>query len=148
MAQQVENLTRCPWGCEFDPWPRSVGYGSGVAARCSIVCRCILDLVLLWLGYSPAAATLIWPLAQKITHASHVAVKKKKMNLSLPLYLYIFNNNHNENSSSWGKELWKCVIFSEFSWNVYALFKFVKKKKKKRHYRALGFRVQSTEYLF
>ena len=31
VAQQVKNLTQCPQGCEFDPWPLSVGYGSSVA---------------------------------------------------------------------------------------------------------------------
>ena len=25
VAQQVKNLTKCPSGCGFDPWPHSVG---------------------------------------------------------------------------------------------------------------------------
>ena len=28
------------WGCQFDPWPRSLGQGSGVAESCGVGCRC------------------------------------------------------------------------------------------------------------
>ena len=28
-----------PWGCGFDPWPYSVGWGSGVAMSCGVGCR-------------------------------------------------------------------------------------------------------------
>ena len=38
-----------PWGCGFDAWPPSVGWGSGVAVSCGVGCRCGCDLALLWL---------------------------------------------------------------------------------------------------
>ena len=33
-----------PWGCGFDPWPRSVGWGSSIAVSCGVSCRHSLDL--------------------------------------------------------------------------------------------------------
>ena len=60
----------------FDPWPRSVGWGSGVAVGCGVGCRCGLDLV--WLWYSPAAAAPIGPLAWEPPCAIGVALKKDK----------------------------------------------------------------------
>ena len=53
VAQQVKNLTLCPWGCGFDPWPHSVGQGSGVSMNFGVCCRCSLDPVLLWLWCRP-----------------------------------------------------------------------------------------------
>ena len=44
-----------PWGCGFHPWPRSVGWGSGVAVSCGVGRRCGLDSELLWLWCRPAA---------------------------------------------------------------------------------------------
>ena len=38
-----------PWGCRFNPWPRSVGQGSGIVVSCGVGHRCGLDPVLLWL---------------------------------------------------------------------------------------------------
>ena len=32
-----------PWGCRFDPWPRSVGKGSGIAMSCGVGHRRSLD---------------------------------------------------------------------------------------------------------
>ena len=67
-----------PWSCRFDPWPRSVGWGSGVAVRCSVDCRRGLDLALLWLWCRPAAVALFWPLAWEPPYATGVALKRKK----------------------------------------------------------------------
>ena len=66
VAKQVKDLTSSPWGCEFDPWPHSVGLGSGIASSCSVVCRFGLDPVLLWLWCRPAAAAQIRSLAQEL----------------------------------------------------------------------------------
>ena len=72
------NLTST-WGCGcgFDPWPRSVGYGSGVAVSCGVGHRCGLDLALLWLWRRLAAAGLIQSLAWEIPYATDVALKSK-----------------------------------------------------------------------
>ena len=59
VAQWVKNLTQLPRGFSFNPWPRSVGYTSGIAARCIIGGRCGSDLVWLWLWDRPAAAARI-----------------------------------------------------------------------------------------
>ena len=59
MAQCVKDPTQCPRGCRFDPWPRSVDEGSGIAMGCGIARTCSLDLVLLCLQYKPAAIVLI-----------------------------------------------------------------------------------------
>ena len=74
MTQQVKNPTR---EGRFDPWPRSVGSGSGVAAACDIDHKSSLCLALLWLERRPA---LIRPLAWKLPYASGVALKRKKLN--------------------------------------------------------------------
>ena len=46
-------------GCGFDPWPRSVGWGSGVAVCCGVGCRCGSEPALLWLWRRPAATAPI-----------------------------------------------------------------------------------------
>ena len=70
--------------------------GSGIAASCSVGCRCVWDLVLLWLWCRPTAATLIRPLAWEHPHASGSTLKrpkkKKKSNtilLTIVTILYI-----------------------------------------------------------
>ena len=45
MAQRLTN----PRGCRLDPWPRSVGSGSGVAVSCGVGRRPGSDPALLWL---------------------------------------------------------------------------------------------------
>ena len=69
MAQQVKNPTQCPWGYGFNPWPGSVGLGSGIATSCGVDHRRGWDVVLPWLWHRPAAAALIWPLAWKLPYA-------------------------------------------------------------------------------
>ena len=45
----VTNLTRIhEWGPGFDPWPCSVGSGSGITTNCGVGCRHSLDSMLLW----------------------------------------------------------------------------------------------------
>ena len=66
-----------PWGFWFDPWPHSVGWGSGVAMSCGVGCRSSLDPMMLWLWYRPAAAALIQPLPWELPYATGVAVKSK-----------------------------------------------------------------------
>ena len=67
-----------PWGCRYDPWPRSVGLGTGVAVSCGVGCRCGLDLVLPGLWYRVATPTPIQPLAWELPHAAGAALKSKK----------------------------------------------------------------------
>ena len=55
---------------QFDPWPPSVGWGSGVAISCGVGCRRGLDPELLWLWPRPAAVALIRPLAWEPPYAS------------------------------------------------------------------------------
>ena len=62
--------------CGFDPWPRSVGSGSGIAMSCGVGSRHGLDLMLLWLWCRPVAVTLIRPLAWKPPHATGAALEK------------------------------------------------------------------------
>ena len=76
VAQRVRNPTQCPWGCSFDPWPHSVGWGSGVVTSCGIVCRYTSDPV--WLWHRWEAAALIRPLAWEFLYAAGVALKRKK----------------------------------------------------------------------
>ena len=62
----------------MDPWPRSVGQGSGTAVSCGVGCRLGSDPALLCLWYRPAAAAPIRPLAWEPPHAGGAALKKKK----------------------------------------------------------------------
>ena len=62
----------------FDPWPRSVGWGSGIAVSCDLGRRCSSDSVLLWLWCRPAAVALIWSLAWEPPYTAGVALKKKQ----------------------------------------------------------------------
>ena len=66
-----------PWGCGFDPWSHSVGWGSDIAMSYGIGHRCSSDLVLLWLWCRSAATVLIGLLAWEPPYAADVALKKK-----------------------------------------------------------------------
>ena len=66
-----------PGGCGFDPWPCSMGEGSGVAVSFSTDHRRSLDLALLWLWCRPAAAALIQPLAWELPYAVGIPQKRK-----------------------------------------------------------------------
>ena len=54
-------LDQYPGGCRFDPWPRSVDEGPGVAVSSGVAGRCGSDLMLLWLWCRSAAISLIDP---------------------------------------------------------------------------------------
>ena len=62
-----------------DPWPGSVGWGSGVAVvSCGVGHRSSSDLALLWLWCRPAATAPIQPLAWEPLYAMAVALKRQK----------------------------------------------------------------------
>ena len=61
---------------QFNPWPRSVGEGPGVAMGYGVSCRHGWDLV--WLGCRLVAAAPIQPLARELPYAMGVALEKKK----------------------------------------------------------------------
>ena len=65
--------------CGFNPWPRSGGWGSGIAMSCGVGHRCGSDLVLLWLWHRPVATALFRPLAWEPLYAAGVALKKKSL---------------------------------------------------------------------
>ena len=65
-------------GCGFDPWPRSLGQGSGVAMSCGVGRRHSLDLALLWLWHRMAATAPIRPLAWERPYAAGAALKIQK----------------------------------------------------------------------
>ena len=73
MTHPVKDLRSSVRGCGFDPWPASVGEGSGVAVSCSIGRRRGSDLALLWLWGWPAAAALIRPFTQELLYATGAA---------------------------------------------------------------------------
>ena len=78
-----------------NPWPPSVGRGSGIAVSCGIGRRRGSDPTLLWLWHRPVAVAPIRPLAWEPPHASGVAqekakrqkikIKKKKLETSIPI---------------------------------------------------------------
>ena len=76
-----------PWGCGFDHWPCSVGWGSGIAVSCGVGCRRSLDHTLLWLWHRLVATAPIGPLAWEPPYSAGAAQempkrpkKKKKQN--------------------------------------------------------------------
>ena len=62
----------------FDPWPRSVGWGSGTVVSCGVGHRRGSDLVLLWLWCRLEAVALVGPLAWEPPYATGSALKSKK----------------------------------------------------------------------
>ena len=64
------------WGCRFDPWPLSVGGGSGVAMSCGIGQRCGSEPALLWLWHRPATIAPIQPQVWELPYAVSAALKK------------------------------------------------------------------------
>ena len=68
-----------PGGGGFDPWPRSVGQGSGIAMSCGVGCRCSSDPPLLWLWHRLVAVALIRSLAWEPPYAAGVALKSTKL---------------------------------------------------------------------
>jgi len=66
-----------PWGCGFDPWSCSVGWGSGVAVGFGVGCRPCSDPTLLWLWCRPAAAAPVGPLGWGPPCAVGVTLEKR-----------------------------------------------------------------------
>ena len=64
----------------FNPWPHSLGWGSGIAVSCGVGCRCGLDPMLLWLWCRPATVAPIRLLAWEPPCATDVALKNKQTN--------------------------------------------------------------------
>ena len=77
-GSEETNLTGIHEGHMFNPWPLSVGEGSGVATSCSVGCRGNLDLLWLWLWCRPAAVVLMGLLACKPPNAAGLTLKKTK----------------------------------------------------------------------
>ena len=78
MAQRLMNLTRNhEVACGFDPWPRSVGYGSGVAVCCGVGGRHSSDPALLWLWCRPVATAPIRTQAWEPPYAVGTALKRQ-----------------------------------------------------------------------
>ena len=84
------NLTGIHEDADFDPWPFSVGRGSGVAVSCGVGHRWSLDLALLWLWQSLAAKALIQPLVWKLPYATGMALKRKAKKKKLPSWYFVF----------------------------------------------------------
>ena len=80
MAQGLMNPTRNHDGYGFDPWPRSVGQGSGIAVSCGVGHRLGLDpeFLWLWLLYRWRSTALIRPLAWETPYVVGVALEKAK----------------------------------------------------------------------
>ena len=77
MAQWLMNPTSIQ-GHGFDPWPRLVGLGFGVAVSSGVGCRRGLDPMLLWLWHRLAATAPIRPLAWEPPYAEGAALKRQK----------------------------------------------------------------------
>ena len=74
--------------CGFDPWPRSVDWGSNVAVSYGVGRRHGSDLALLWLWHRQAATGLIRPLAWEPPYAvgsspRKIQKKKKKRKIKM-----------------------------------------------------------------
>ena len=72
----------------FDPWPLSVGQGSGVAVSCSAGHRHGSDPALIWLWGRVAAAAPIRPLAWEPPYATSAALKRKQKQTPYILHCY------------------------------------------------------------
>ena len=78
VVQWLTNPTRNHEVCQFDPWPRSAGQGSGVAMSCGVGRRWGSGLTLLWLWRRQVVTAPIRPLAWELPDAECVAQKSKK----------------------------------------------------------------------
>ena len=75
MVQQAQDPMLSLWGCGFDPWPRSVGCGSGIATSCGIGLQ-------LQLWFEPWPRTSIFHRWGYKKRAAPNLAKKKKKNSS------------------------------------------------------------------
>ena len=86
-----------PWGCRFDTWPRSVGWGSSIGVSCGVGHRHDLDLALLRLWRRPAATAPIRLLAWEPPYAASAALKSKQTNkqtTTAKISWFPFNDTH------------------------------------------------------
>ena len=81
------------WGCRFNPWPCSVGWGSGIAMNCSVGCMCSMDPRLLWLWCRPEAISPIQSLAWNLPYAVGEAQKEKKTKKQKKICQYQWSNS-------------------------------------------------------
>ena len=104
---------------QLDPWPCSVGWGSGVAKSCGIGHRRGSDPELLWLWRRLVATAPIGPLAWEPPYASGAALKitkkKTKVHLSLPRCLWAFH------FSLCFSQILLCIYISPMQLDVYYL---------------------------
>ena len=88
----------------FNPWPCSVGQGSGVALSCGVGCRRGWDPALLWLWHRPAAMAPIRPLAWELPYATRAAQEMAKRQKNKKRAEYFIN---------WGKTQLLSLIFKK-----------------------------------
>ena len=111
-----------PWGQGFNPWPCSVGWGSGVATSCSVGRRRCSDPEWLWLWRRPAA--VVAPsLGTFICHRYRPKKQKKKKRIRSVL-LILFNClslglSYSRSSSSKSAVHKKNLSHSEIQISVY-----------------------------
>ena len=72
---------------EFDPWPRSVGKGSGVAMTYDVGHRQGSDLALLWLWHKLAAVAPIRPLVWEPPYSMGAALRRPKKMFTQKFFL-------------------------------------------------------------
>ena len=75
LSGNESNQYPCGDGC--DPWPHSVGWGSGVAVSCGEGHRCGPDLTSWWLWCRLVAAAPIRPLGWELPCTMGVALKRQ-----------------------------------------------------------------------
>ena len=78
----------------FDPWPCSVGLGSGIAMSCGVGRRCGSDPALLWLWRRLVAAAPIQPLAWEPPHAAGAAQEMAKRQKKKKFFFVFFSGLH------------------------------------------------------
>ena len=78
---------------QVNPWPCSVGWGSGIAVSCSVGHRCGLDTSLLWLWHRLVVTAPIQPLAWEPPNAIGCSPKSKNKNLQR-LFSDMRNGHH------------------------------------------------------
>ena len=108
------------WGCGFELWPRSVGWGSGIAMSCGGGHRSSLDPALLWLWHRPAAVVPIQLLAWELPYAAGAASKSKKIKNKIKLKSHLNQNKIYEH-------LFLCLA----TWTSLCILLFLLAKKKK-----------------